>query len=51
VFVLTSKELSKQEQVYLCTHAEALFHKQQPWQEEVVKHLERVVSQGTPEPV
>ena len=50
VFVLTSKELSKQEQVYLCTHAEALFHKQQPWQEEVLKHLERVVLQGTPEP-
>jgi signal transduction histidine kinase/DNA-binding response OmpR family regulator len=51
VFVLTSKDLSHEEQSYLRTHAEALWRKQEPWQEALVKQLERVVSLGTPERV
>jgi signal transduction histidine kinase/DNA-binding response OmpR family regulator len=44
VFVLTSKDLSQEEQSYLRTHAEALLHKQQPWHEALIKQLERVVA-------
>ncbi len=43
VFVLTSKDLSLHEEKYLRAHAESLFHKQQPWQEALVKQLRRVV--------
>jgi PAS domain S-box-containing protein len=42
VFVLTSKDLSQEEQSYLRTHAEALFRKQQPWHKALIKQLERV---------
>jgi len=42
VFVLTSKDLSQEEQSYLRTHAEALLHKQLPWHEELLKQLNRV---------
>ncbi len=48
VFVLTSKDLSQEEQHYLRTHAEVLLHKQQPWHEALIKQLERVV---TPRPM
>jgi signal transduction histidine kinase/DNA-binding response OmpR family regulator len=51
VFVLTSKELSQEEQHYLRRHAEALLRKQEPWQEALVKQLERTVSLGPPEKV
>lgn len=51
VFVLTSKELSQEEQHYLRRHAEALLRKQEPWQEALIKQLERVVSLGPPEKV
>ncbi len=51
VFVLTSKDLSQDEQSYLRTHAEALLLKQQPWQEVLLKQLERVVSLSTLEKV
>jgi len=51
VFILTSMDLSKEEQSYLRTHAESLFRKQEPWQEELLKQLERAVSLGTPEKV
>ena len=44
VFVLTSKDLSHEEQSYLRTHAEALLRKQQPWHEALVKQIERVVA-------
>jgi signal transduction histidine kinase/DNA-binding response OmpR family regulator len=47
VFVLTSKDLNQEEQRYLRAHAESLFRKQQPWHEELVKQLARVVSMGT----
>lgn len=43
VFVLTSKDLSRQEEKYLRTHAEFLYRKHQPWQEALVKQLLRVV--------
>ncbi len=51
VFILTSMDLTQEEQSYLRTHAESLFHKQEPWQEALLKQLERVVSLGTPEKV
>jgi PAS domain S-box-containing protein len=43
VFVLTSKDLSQEEQSYLRNHAEALLHKQQPWHEDLLKQLDRVI--------
>lgn len=51
VFILTSMDLTKEEQSYLRTHAESLFRKQEPWLEELLKQLERAVSLGTPEKV
>jgi len=51
VFILTSMDLTKEEQSYLRTHAESLFRKQEPWQEELLKQLERAVSLGAPERV
>jgi signal transduction histidine kinase/DNA-binding response OmpR family regulator len=42
VFVLTSKDLSREEQSYLQTHAQALLRKQQPWQNALIKQLERI---------
>jgi signal transduction histidine kinase/DNA-binding response OmpR family regulator len=44
VFVLTSKDLSQEEQRYLRTHSELLLRKQQPWHEALIKQLERVVA-------
>jgi hypothetical protein len=49
VFVLTSKDLSQEEQNYLRTHAESLLLKQQPWQDALLKEVERVVALGAPE--
>jgi DNA-binding response OmpR family regulator len=46
VFVLTSKDLNREEEKYLRTHTESLFRKQQPWQEALVKQLERAVARG-----
>ena len=51
VFILTSMDLTKEEQGYLRMHAESLFRKQEPWQEELLKQLERAVSLGAPEKV
>jgi CheY-like chemotaxis protein len=51
VFILTSMDLTREEQSYLHSHAESLFRKQEPWQEELLKQLERAVSFGTPEKV
>jgi DNA-binding response OmpR family regulator len=44
VFVLTSKDLSHEEQSYLRAHAEVLLRKQQPWHDALIKQLERVVA-------
>jgi CheY-like chemotaxis protein len=46
VFVLTSKELSHEEQFYLRTHAEVLLRKKEPWHEPLVKRLKRMLPQG-----
>jgi CheY-like chemotaxis protein len=44
VFVLTSKELTKEEEKYVRAHAESLFLKQNSWREPLIKQLERVVT-------
>ncbi len=44
VFVLTSKELTKEEEKYIHAHAESLFRKQNSWREPLIKQLERVVT-------
>lgn len=43
VFVLTSKDLTPQESEYLRMHSGALFHKQEPWQEALLRQLDRAV--------
>ena len=43
IFVLTSKDLSAEEREHIRAHRGALFQKQKPWQEELMKHLQRVV--------
>ena len=43
IFVLTSKDLTKQEKSYLQEHAQSLFLKQESWQEGLVKQLQRAV--------
>ena len=43
VFVLTSKDLSSEEEHYLRKHAESLFRKQQPWQQALTEQLQRVL--------
>ncbi len=44
VFVLTSKDLTKEEEKYLHAHAESLFRKQNAWREPLIKQLERVAT-------
>jgi len=44
VFVLSNKELTQAEKKYLHAHAESLFHKQQPWQEALVRQIQRVTA-------
>jgi CheY-like chemotaxis protein len=44
VFVLTSKDLTKEEEKYVRAHAESLFRKQHSWREPLMKQLERVVT-------
>jgi CheY-like chemotaxis protein len=44
VFVLTSKDLTKEEEKYLRTHTESLFRKQHSWREPLMKQLERVAT-------
>jgi PAS domain S-box-containing protein len=44
VFVLTSKDLTKEEERYVRAHAESLFRKQNSWREPLIKQLERVVT-------
>jgi len=49
VFILTSKDLSPEEQRFLRANAQSLLLKQQPWQEALIKQLSRVVSMGPAE--
>ena len=51
VFVLTSKDLSREEEKYIRSHAEFLFHKQQPWQAALIQQLQRIAPQPHPESV
>jgi PAS domain S-box-containing protein len=44
VFVLTSKDLTKEEERYLHAHSESVFQKQDSWREALIKQLERVVT-------
>ncbi len=46
VFVLTSKDLTPQEREYLRANSEALFQKQEPWQDELLSRLQRVLLSG-----
>jgi len=46
VVVLTSKDLTPDESAYLHNNAEALFHKQEPWLDALLKHLQRTVPSG-----
>jgi CheY-like chemotaxis protein len=43
VFVLTSKDLTAEEEKYINAHAESLFRKQNSWREPLMKQLERVI--------
>ena len=43
VFVITSKDLTAEEEAYIRTNAEACFHKQESWQEAFIRHLRRIV--------
>src|SRR5579859_959419 len=43
IFVLTSKDLSLREKVYLHSCAQSLFRKQESWQEALVKQLQRAL--------
>jgi len=47
IFVLTSKDLSKEEERYIHAHAESLFLKQSSWREALINQLERVVTPTT----
>jgi DNA-binding response OmpR family regulator/anti-sigma regulatory factor (Ser/Thr protein kinase) len=51
VFVLTSRDLGKEDQIYLRRHAESLFHKRHSWHEALAKELNRIVSLGSREKV
>jgi signal transduction histidine kinase/DNA-binding response OmpR family regulator len=43
IFVLTSKELTQQEKAYLRANTQSLFHKQESWQDALLKQLQRAV--------
>lgn len=44
VFVLTSKDLTQEEEKYIHAHTESLFRKQNSWREPLMTQLERVVA-------
>ena len=45
VFVLTNKDLSKDEEKYLRKNSEYLYRKQQAWQDELINQIRRVVAE------
>jgi CheY-like chemotaxis protein len=47
VFVLTSKDLSGEEEQYLRKHAESLFHKHQSWQQALTNQLQRALKNAS----
>jgi CheY-like chemotaxis protein/anti-sigma regulatory factor (Ser/Thr protein kinase) len=46
VFVLTNKELSSKEVEYLRRNTGALFRKQEPWRDSLLRQLQRVAAEG-----
>jgi DNA-binding response OmpR family regulator len=44
VFVLTSKDLTPEEKEYIRMHAGVLFQKQEPWQDTLLRQLQRILS-------
>ncbi|MGA8554874.1 MAG: response regulator, partial [Candidatus Acidiferrales bacterium] len=48
VFVLTSKDLTRDEEKYLRVHAESLWRKQESWQQSLTKELKRVLAVSQP---
>ncbi len=48
VFVLTSKDLTQEEEKYLRAHAESLWRKQESWQQSLTKELRRVLTASQP---
>jgi len=51
VFVLTGKDVTREDQEYLRRHAESLFHKRHSWHDALARELNRVLSLGPPERV
>jgi len=49
VFILTSKDLTREEEIRLRAHAELLLRKEQPWQQDLLSQLRRAVTQKAPE--
>jgi len=49
VFVLTGKDVTREDQEYLRRHAESLFHKSHSWHDALARELNRVLSLGPPE--
>ena len=48
VFVLTSKDLTREEESYLRAHAESLWRKQESWQQSLTKELRRILAASQP---
>ena len=51
VFILTSKDLTREEEIRLRAHAELLLRKEQPWQQTLLDQIRRVMVQNAPETV
>ena len=50
VFVLTAKDLTREEEAYLRDRAELLLQKHQPWQQALLQQLQRVAAPNRKEP-
>jgi len=51
VFILTSKDLTREEEIRLRGHAELLLRKEQPWQQTLLDQIRRVMIHNAPETV
>jgi DNA-binding response OmpR family regulator len=49
VFVLTGRDVTREDQEYLRRHAESLFHKRHSWHDALARELTRVMAPGSPE--
>jgi CheY-like chemotaxis protein len=50
VFVLTAKDLTREEEAYVRDRAEFLLQKHQPWQQALLQQLQRVAAPNRKEP-